>query len=332
MSNRRFVEQLGMRFLLVILICVGSSALIQFVVYPNPAWKRTSAKQAQYDSAAEQKFQATVDRGAKAAGNGDLEGALHTFHEAERSVPRLSDAEYSSLRDARVHIATQYEAADAGPEAQVVYKTLIDSAFQDGAAHYQVQQFDSALSRYQDAVQLADHLIEKRQSLISGTHGEVAALRQMHRYGDAENSTRQLLDYLSSSVDQNDPILVNEYVQLGETYQMEGNWAGLEQVLTEALPVCDRIIDHLGSDNNASMMLTSKDMMLYALMDDYYEQGKFDDALATAQSLYDFIGQHSRYGEMTPHGRRDVGMFALRIATKANRQDAIDLWTDRTRR
>jgi hypothetical protein len=332
----RVFEKSGMWLLLLVLISVASSSLIRWIALPKTPWVDLAHKQAKFNAAQDSKFQSLLDQAVSELNDARYADALSGLQEAERSLPQLSDDQYAALKKARLQAASAYERVGSSPEVEGVYKALADSALRDGDAHFLSRDLASALARYQDAETFSQHLIEdKERYWMMSHHAQVLCLREMQRYSDAAAITQQTLEYLQAAGDEYDPRIVQQYMELAQTYQLERDWEQLEQTINTAVPVCDKIIAHSAelhpSNDPTPTLLVSKDQMLYALMDAYDEGHKPDLALSTAEDLFTFISQHSLYAELGPHTRRDVANYALRIAAKTNRQDAADQWRQRVR-
>src|SRR5579864_2151652 len=334
MRGVRIFEKTGMWVLLIILIMVASSALIQFVTYPKPAWVEVARKQQKFRSAEDQKFQSLFHNGSQAFTDGQYTQALSEYDEAERILPQLNEEQYGLLKNARLQIANLYEAAGSGAESEAVYKGMVESAFRDGAVQLHSGHLDAALVRYQDAEKYSEHSGNARKNtLIGGNEGEVRTLRSMRRFSDAADASRRLIDSLQSS-DEYDPAIVQGYMRLAETYQMQRDWSNVEATLVASIAVCDKILAHYAgiSDREDPVwkVVVNEDMILYALMDAYDQDKKPDEALATAQQLYDFVAQHStEWTELPVYGRNEVAKAAMGIAARASRQDLVDTWRQR---
>ncbi|HXY13852.1 MAG TPA: hypothetical protein VEI26_05065 [Terriglobales bacterium] len=319
---------------LIILIFVASSALIRFVTSPTPPGAQIAAKQQKLDSAQDKMFRSIFESGSKSFQDGQYTQALEQYAEAGKVVPQLREDEYTALKNARQQIAEIYENGARRAEAETLYKGMIESAFRDAAAQLKASDLEAALERYQDAAKLADHLSDAQKVYrISATKGEIATLRRMNRFPDALQASQHLIDYLQAS-DQGDPDIVQAYMSMGETYQIQRDWAHLEATLPTSIAICDRILQqNSGVPTNRDpvwKVTASEDQILYALMEAYDHDGKPDQALATAQTLYDFIAKYStQWLELGPHGRKDVAKYAFLIATRAGRPDAASTWQAR---
>jgi len=155
----------------------------------------------------------------------------------------------------------------------------------------------------------------------------------MRRFPDAVNSSQRLIDSLRAT-DGDDATVVQAYMSMGETYQMQRDWEHVETTLIAAVGLCDTILQrNKGTPPNQDpvwKVSVSEDQILYALIDAYDQDNKPDDALATAQTLYNLIAEYStEYAELPVHGRKDVATVAYRIATKANRPDGASIWRER---
>jgi hypothetical protein len=313
---------------LIALIAVVASALIRSATKSPTA--DAVEQQQKADSAQEDKFSSIFKSGRNSFQDGLYSTALDQYAEAEKAVPLLHEDQYTALKNARQQIADVY-ANRPRAEAEAPYKTMIDSDFHDAAAQLKAGQLDAALERYQDAGKLADHLSDTQKNYRYGAaKGEIATLRRANRLPDAIQASQNLIDYLQAS-DPDDPFIVEAYMRMGETYQMQRDWQHLESALLTTVVLCDRILDqNSGVPYNQEPVwstITSKDQTLYALVDAYSQDGQPDKALATAQTLYDFINKYStQWIELKPHGRKDIARFAFLIASRAGRPDAADAW------
>ena len=332
MRTARIFEKTGMWVLLAILITVASSALIQWVALPSPPKTALAEKQAKFDSEQDSRFNSLIDQGTDAQNRGDYADALSAWQEAERSVPRLNEDQYTKLNKARLQTASAYESTDP-TAAEGVYKTMADSAFRDGNAYFHSRD-EIALERYQDAGKFADHLSEEKDKyLLMSNRAQVACLREMRRFPEAAAASQWAIDYFGARRDEYDPQIIDEYRELAQTYQAAQDWANLEQTISTAVGLCDKIVAHFSgmnaSNDPTSTLFFTKDQMLYGLMDAYDRDGKPDQALSTAEDLFAFIEQNPQYADFTPYSRRNVANLALRIAIKANREDAANTWRER---
>lgn len=334
MKSGRIFEKTGMWVLLIIFIMVVSSQLIQFVTSAKPAWIAVAQKQQRFRSAEDEKFRSLFEKGSQAFKDGQYTLALSQYGEAERSLPQLNEEQYTSLKNARLQIAAIYEAGATAAETEVVYKGMIESAFRDGAAQLHSGHLDAALVRYQDAGKYSEHAGDARiTDLIGSNEGEVRTLRSMRRYSEAADASRRLIESLSA-IDEYHPGIVQGYMRLGETYQLQRDWSNLESTLVASIAVCDKILAHYSGTSDREdpvwKVVVDEDQILYALMDAYDEGKKPEEALATAQTLYDFVAQHSNeWSELPPHGRNDVAKVAMRIAGRAGRPDLVNTWSQR---
>src|SRR5581483_287243 len=331
MQVARLTERSLIWGLLIILIFVASSALIRFVTSPAPAGTESAAKQQRFDSEQDKKFRSILESGRKSFAAGEYTQALTQYREADRVVPQLKEEQYTDLKNARQQIAGIYENGGSRAEAETLYKEMIESAFRDAAAQLHAGQLQAALERYQDAEKLAEHLTDGQKiNRIGASEGEVAALRRMNRFPEAIQASQDLIDHLQAA-DEDDPGIVQGYMRMAETYQLQRDWEHVEGTLVSGIAVCDRILQHNSgvpaNQDPVWRVSVSEDQILYALMDTYDQDGKPDQALATADTLYEFITKYStEWSELTPHGRNDVARFAVRIATKANRSDVASTW------
>jgi hypothetical protein len=317
----------------VLLIMAASSALIRYVVS-----KPTSARDAieiKFNAANSKKFRSLYDTGSKQLKNAEYTEALASFQEAEQSSGQLSDDQYAALKNARQQIATHYESSGRAADAEAVYKALQTSALQEGYVLSRAHVPAQALPRLQDAQQFSEHLTEGKQAAIVESSGAVVeCFRELQQFDDAEENSHQMIDYFRASSGPSDLALHGKYMELAETYSQANRWDMAEQTLLIAWPNIDQVIAHLSNlpDNDPSLIqaLSEKDMLLSWLVEAYAQEGKIETALATSESLYNYVADHSKpWGDLGPYGRKQVAAQAIRVALKANRPDLAARWQAR---
>jgi hypothetical protein len=143
-----------------------------------------------------------------------------------------------------------------------------------------------------------------------------------------------MIDYFRASSGPSDLALHGKYMELAETYSQANRWDMAEQTLLIAWPNIDQVIAHLSNlpDNDPSLIqaLSEKDMLLSWLVEAYAQEGKIETALATSESLYNYVADHSKpWGDLGPYGRKQVAAQAIRVALKANRPDLAARWQAR---
>jgi hypothetical protein len=317
----------------VLLIMAASSALIRYVVS-----KPTSARDAieiKFNAANSKKFRSLYDTGSKQLKNAEYTEALASFQEAEQSSGQLSDDQYAALKNARQQIATHYESSGRAADAEAVYKALQTSALQEGYVLSRAHVPAQALPRLQDAQQFSEHLTEGKQAaLVESSGAVVECFRELQQFDDAEENSHQMIDYFRASSGPSDLALHGKYMELAETYSQANRWDMAEQTLLIAWPNIDQVIAHLSNlpDNDPSLIqaLSEKDMLLSWLVEAYAQEGKIETALATSESLYNYVADHSKpWGDLGPYGRKQVAAQAIRVALKANRPDLAARWQAR---
>lgn len=317
----------------VVLIFVASSAIINYVVL-KPASKR-EATEIKFSAANAQKFRSLYDTGAKQLKNAQYPEALASFQEAERSSGQLSDDQYAALKNSRQQIATYYESSGRASDAEAVYKTLQTSALQEGYVLSRAHVPAQALPRLQDAQQFSQHLTEGKQAaLIESSGAVVECFREMQQFDDAEENSRQMIDYLRTWSSPSDLALTDKYLELAQTFSRANQWAQAEQTLVMAWSTIDQVIARRSSlpDTDPAYMqaLMEKDNLLSWLVEAYAQDGKVDTALATSEELYNYVADHSKpWSDLGPYGRKEVANQAIRVALKANRPDAQGPWRSR---
>jgi hypothetical protein len=317
----------------VILIFVASSALIRYVA-SKPLSNR-DATEIKFSAANAKKFRSLYDTGSKQLKNAEYPEALASFQEAEQSSGQLSDDQYAALKNARQQIATYYESSGHATEAEAVYKTLQTSALQEGYVLSRAHVPAQALPRLQDAQQFSERLTEGKQAaLVESSGAVVECFREMQQFDDAEENSYQMIDYLRASSSPSDLALTDKYLELAQTYSQANRWDMSEQTLVLAWPSIDQVIAHRSNlpDNDPSLMqaLSEKDLLLSWLVNAYAQEGKIETALATSESLYSYVADHSKpWGDLGPYGRKQVAAQAVTVALKANRPDLAAPWQAR---
>src|SRR6202162_164410 len=214
----------------VALIFVPSAPLIRYVVS-----KPTSARDAteiKFNAANAKKFRSLYDTGSKQLKNAEYPEALASFQEAEQSSGQLSDDQYAALKNARQQIAAYYESSGRAADAEAVYKTLETSALQEGYVLSRAHVPAQALPRLQDAQQFSEHLTEGKQAALMESSGAVVeCLREMQRYDDAVENSRQVIDYLRTSSNPSDLALTDKHLELAQTFSEAQQWEQSEQTL-----------------------------------------------------------------------------------------------------
>jgi hypothetical protein len=317
----------------IVLICVASSALINYAVSRPPS--RQDVQAVKFSAANNARFKALLDAGAKQMRSAQYTDALASFQAAEQTTDELSEGQYESLKASWLQIATVCETSGRSSDAESAYKALVESGIREGEILLRASQFNGALARLQDAEKFSEHLTETQEaSLLEARSDMVVCLRQMHRIPDAVEVSQRMIDFLRMSGDEYDPALTAKYLEISESYSQENDWYAAEPNLQLASGLCDRRIAHLsgldGAEAPMNAALMDKDLTLYWLITTYEQEGRTDFALGAAEDMFSFVAQHSKpWADLGPYSRKEVAKLALQIATQANRKDAIDLWTRR---
>ena len=320
-------------FLELVLIVVGSSALISYVVaHPTSPG---DVKAEEFHAANSAKFKSLYGTGTKDIREARFADALASFREAESTAGQLSNDEYGLLKSSRQKIAGLNEAAGRAAEAQEAYKDLFNSATDEGRLRLRASEYDGALAKFQDAEQFADKQTDGKEVSLAGARGDlIACYRAMHRYEDAVDVSERMIEYLRHKSDEYDPTLTSEYLELAQTYSQANEWSNAEPNLQIANGLSEKRIARYRGVPEASQVFTQalgdKDYSLYWLIVAYDREGKTDYALGTAEELFDWIpNPAAAWADLTPYPRTQVAKLALKIGTEANRKDAIDLWSNR---
>ena len=317
----------------VVLIFVASSAVINYVV-SRPTSKR-DATEIKFNAANAKKFRSLYDTGAKQLKNAEYPEALASFQEAEQSSGQVSDDQYAALKNSRQQIATFYESSGRAADAEAVYKTMQTSGLQEGYVLSRAHVPAQALPRLQDAQEFSAHLTEGKQAALMESSGAVVeCLREMQRWDDAVENSRQVIGYLRTLSNPSDLALTDKYLELAQTLSEAKQWDQAEQTLMLGWSTVDQVIAHRSSlpdaDSAYTQALSEKSLLLYWLVSAYAQDGKIDTALATSEEFYKYVAEHSKpWSDLGPYSRSEVAKQAWRVALDANRPDAVSLWNTR---
>jgi tetratricopeptide (TPR) repeat protein len=313
----------------IVLVIVCASALIRWVMTPPDPGKELARKEAKFKKQHDVKFAALVAEGNKDASAGQYDVALAKFRQAERTTAYLTDDQYNSLKQGMENVAS----ASGGTEAS--YQALVDSGNYEGGYWQKRNNCDTAIARFQDAENYADHLTSTKQAaLVEARRGQVQCYRSKQAFGDSIEASDRLIDSLRAGSDPYSRDLVSAYLELAQTYSQQGNWAQSQMTLLNAWRLCDGRISHLtgvpGQEARLSEAFQDKELTLNWLVVAYKNMGEVDHALATAQELYNVVDQRTpAWTTGSLYSRRDVAQLAMQIASQVNRQDAVAAWRAR---
>src|ERR1700722_456184 len=317
----------------VVLIFVASSAVINHVV-TKPVSGR-DATEIKFNAANAKKFRSLYDTGAKQLKNAEYPEALASFQEAEQSNGQLNDDQYAALKNSRQQIAAFYESSGRAADAEAVYKTMQTSGLQEGYVLSRAHVPAQALPRLQDAQEFSAHLTEGKQAALMESSGAVVeCLREMQRYDDAIENSRQVIGYLRTLSNPSDLALTDKYLELAQTFSEAKQWEQCEQTLMLGWSTVDQVIARRSSlpDSDPAYVqaLSEKSLLLSWLVTAYAQDGKIDTSLATSEEFYKYVAEHSKpWGDPHPFTRSEVAKQAWRVALDANRPAAVSLWDTR---
>jgi tetratricopeptide (TPR) repeat protein len=311
--------------LVALAIYLGSTSLINYALSPPP---KAGNKPKARDNA---KFRERFKAGDKALRKGQFSEALEDFREAEQSTEQLTDDQYDSLKKSRLQIAQAYESASNNSEAENVYRAMEKTSMRDGQALFLSEQYESAVARAQDAEQFSDHLTEGKGAALQESRTLLAnSLGALHRYPEAVEANRRMIDYLRDS-GADSMSIGGSYLNLAVTESSASDWPALEQALNLAVESYDKTLATETDQMITGRALISKNWAQYNLVIAYYREGNTDAALSKAE---DFFAEASQPQDpMHPvnvaYQPSDFAALALKIATESKRQDAISLWLKR---
>ncbi len=329
-STERTVYRAVLILLEVVLVLVCSSALIRWVMTPPDPSKELASKEAKFKKENDAKFAAMLAEAKKDGDAGRYDVALATYRSAEHITSYVTDDQYDALKQGMEKVA----ADDGGSEAS--YQALTDAANYEGGYWLRKNEWDTAIARYVDAENYADHLTtSKRAALIDAQRGLMQAYLGKRAFSDSVEANLRLIDTIRSGGDPYIRELTGAYMDLAHTYSQEPDTTQTRNALMIAWRLADDRIAHFsgmpGERNQLHQAIQDKEVTLNWLVASYSNAGEVDHALATAQELYNFVGQQTApFGRAMPYSRRDVANIALRVALDANRRDEANLWRARS--
>jgi hypothetical protein len=321
MTIPKYFQWIVRGMLLLLVISLGANYLIQYALHAPPRQKTSKAGPKQ-PPANEAAFRSALEAGTQAFNDGRYTDALDRFLDAEHTASQLSDDQYDALKNARLQLATTYETAGDHSASDSVYRALVNCAISQARALNQSRQFDEAIPRTQDAIELVGHLKEgKDDSNRSAYYQQVISLQALKRYPEAIDAQRQLIEAIKSSAEGSDQQLVLPYSGLADLYANAQDWQGFRDTLLSMIELCDRV------GPSERMM---RNWAQYNLIIGYYRAGDTDTALSKADEFY------NEYATQTAGGMRPVAnvvyqpnqfaSLALQIATESKMPDAMDSW------
>jgi hypothetical protein len=338
MGGLRIFEKIFKRSLLAVLILVASWAIVVHVSLPRSPQEDASHRQVGQQSANDGRFRPLFDAGSEAIQAARYGEALGDFQEAERSTEQMTADQYASVQNARLQIVSRCEASGRSAEVENGYKALAASAMKQGQVLSGANQCAAAVEKFADAERFSVHLTETKQaSLLESRTALAGCLEKLHRVPEAVQATQRMIDDLRASQDQFDPALIEEYMNLAREYSLEDDWNSAERAIRSASEFSDQIIARFAPDPSADAerrvgtAISQKAVAVRWLIIAYQNEGKTDLALSTADAYFNFkLDAGGRWGIIRfSADRNDIAALALQAASKANRQDAIDLWRQR---
>jgi tetratricopeptide (TPR) repeat protein len=322
-SNR--VRWFARGSLMALAIYLGSTYLIRYAVSPPSSAENKSKLR---DNA---EFRSLFKAGDKALRKGQYSEALGDFLGAERSTEQLTDDQYDSLKRSRLQIAQAYESASNSSEAENVYRAMAKTSVREAQALFQSNQDESALARARDAEQFSDHLTEGKRAALQESRTLLAnCLSALHRYPEAVEAHRRMIDYLRDSGADSKSI-GDIYLNLATTESSASDWPAFEQALNLAIDSYDKTLATESDQMITGPTLISKNWAQYNLVIAYHHEGNTDAALSKAEDFFSEASQpqDAMHPVTVAYQANAFAALALNIATEAKRQDAISLWQKR---
>jgi hypothetical protein len=298
--------------------------LIRYFVYPSgPASIVAPSGQPTPMTAA---FEAQLEKGKKLFQDGLYADALAAYLEAENSVSPLNDAEYQSLKEARLQVAHAYETAGDTTAASKSYVAIVGCAIQESKKLSESNAWDKALARARDAEQFAPQIaVNQRLVTDRAMEAVVAALRGAHNPADALHEQQNLVDSLQSSGNR-DLLLGRAYANLGAIYTDTQQWDSAEQAFVRAAEICGLEENRQGSADADY----DRNFVDYQLVSLYLHSGNTDLGLARAEEYYlKYRESYNSSAYMYPAEK--FASLGLALARQAKQLDAISLWEKRFR-
>ncbi len=313
-------------FLFVVIICLGSSYVIQYFTRPagtNSAHKRVPTG----PPANEARFHAAMNAGDEAFRAGEYNQALQHYLEAEHSAGTLTSEQYDQLKNARLQIVHIFEQGESS-STQKLYRALADCALHQGRELFRGSEYNDAIARAQEAEEFSSHLGEDRSQILQASlYLSAGGLEGLHRYSEAIEANQRVIDYLNAAPGDNEAALSVGYENLASIYLDAQDWPNSLQALTKLIERYDGLLtDHLSVQHMSARsplvfpMIQSRDRAKSNLVVVYYFSGDTDKALSKAEDFYH---------DPATYQPRYFASIALDIAIKAQREDAIERWRGR---
>ena len=313
---------------MAVAIYLGSTYLIHSALTPAQP-EETTKFERESERANSDRFCSLLKEGKKALGNRQFSMAADSFHEAERSVDRLSEAQYESLRQAYLQLIEAYKSNGAEKDAQATYRVLIQATIRDGDALINSKHYESALKRGHDAEDLCRRLnppdVASNKGAISLS---VTALSVLKRYSEAEAEQQRLIDSLKTNGESSQEDLAQNYWTLAFIDSDGKDWQGARQAFEQGIDSADAA---LAGQTEAGGLRIFRNSAQYNLVIASYQEGDVSAALSKAQ---DFYNEYSGTPQSTnpanlAHPADDFAGLALQIARETNRQDDVAYWGQR---
>jgi tetratricopeptide (TPR) repeat protein len=225
------------------------------------------------------------------------------------------------------------------PREELKKEADLKKVMDSGQEAYRQGKYEEAISRFQEALQLAKHLDGTDEEQVRLVTSDEALAKmghcylQLHRYDKAATTFTTLLD----SREQNMPFdssVSGALVELAAVDLMEGNFSRAEAHLAEAVAYTQACVDHFKHSDayEARDIVANGDRRLLAQLHTYLgnvyaDQGKFDQALAAYEEAF-LIGDKFK---ADPKSQLQIVNSALSIAQLAKREDKLEIWQARYR-
>jgi tetratricopeptide (TPR) repeat protein len=223
------------------------------------------------------------------------------------------------------------------PREELKKEAELKKVMDAGQEAYRQGKYDEAISRFQEALELARHLSGKDEEQVRLFTSDEALAKtglsylQLHQYERAEATFTTLLDLRKQNLPF-DSSVSGALVDLAQVDVMEGNLSRAEAHLAEAVAYTKECVNHFKHSDayDAQDIVANGDRRLLAQLHTYLgnvyaNQGKFDQALAAYEEAF-LIGDRFK---ADPKSQLQIVNSALSIAQLAKREDKCEVWRGR---
>jgi hypothetical protein len=156
MEIPKYFQWIMRGILILLVIGLGANYLIHYALHSPPRQKGSTAESKQ-PAPNEAVFRSALEAATQALNDGRYTDALDHLADAEHTAVLLSSDQYDALKNARLQLATRYESAGDLSASDRVYRAHISCAISQARYLNESKQYEEAILRTQDAIELAGH-------------------------------------------------------------------------------------------------------------------------------------------------------------------------------